>query len=788
MRTVHNLFVLSNLIKKNSATESSTPFKRTLDAAVPICEFIFYTVFIFLFTFAHELSAQEAPTGQIIGVARDATTGEPLVGVHIIIESLQRITISGEAGTFELANMPVGKYDLKASYLGYLDLLLTKVHITDSKKTMVAFEMQPQEHIMQAATVTATRKAQAARLAPASIGLVSRIELQRKNISTFDQAFDGIAGVTLTRTSGANVQAFSIRGASEVAGGGIGNRVLLLIDGRPALSPESGGALWNLVPLGSIERIEVVKGPYSSLYGSSAMGGVVNVITKKPSQMPSTHLQMRYGFYENTNKNADYSGYHDFYQLALNHSRSIGRFSYLIDAAYQHNDGHREKSFYRLLNFYSKAAYLFNGNRQLHLSVNANNIYNDTPATWLSHLQPYKVADFKKDDYQNRSEWNLDLHYYAIPNAKLKYSTRLYYYQNHSSYTFDSDPHNDSTNINIGKQILDASSIRAQRWGNISQVDLYRNDKHSIVLGTDIKYDKTIGLPDNVLYGKHNALHLGIYFQDEVQLSQKLTATAGLRYDHYYILGEYEEGNFSPKLACVFQLNKHLSFRTLWAHAFRNPSIAERFIKYEQGGGLRFQVSPNLKSERLDNSFELGAKTSIRKRVTLDLALFYNHYKNLISFQQVSQPLEPLVYEVMNLKKAVLQGFEITYRHQWWKKHLSTSLAYTFLDARDVSDDRYNDYLAYKSKHTFNASLWASYKSFALSFQARYRSAIREVFIYPGSEPDAAWRIDAKLSYRFSKERKLSFSIDNITDTAYEELERYRMPGRSYTLSATYRF
>ncbi|MCB0627341.1 MAG: TonB-dependent receptor plug domain-containing protein, partial [Saprospiraceae bacterium] len=86
------------------------------------------------------------------------------------------------------------------------------------------------------------------------------------------------------------VQAFSIRGASEVAGGGIGNRVLLLIDGRPALSPESGGALWNLVPLNSVERIEVVKGAYSSLYGSSAMGGVINVITHKPEAEPLTRV------------------------------------------------------------------------------------------------------------------------------------------------------------------------------------------------------------------------------------------------------------------------------------------------------------------------------------------------------------------------------------------------------------------------------------------------------------------------------------------------------------------
>src|SRR5690606_6490425 len=95
-----------------------------------------------------------------------------------------------------------------------------------------------------------------------------------------------------------NVQSLSIRGSSEVAGGGIGNRVLLLLDGRPAITPESGGALWNLVPLGALERIEVIKGAYSSLFGSSAMGGIVNLITRLPDTVAHTDISISGGFYE----------------------------------------------------------------------------------------------------------------------------------------------------------------------------------------------------------------------------------------------------------------------------------------------------------------------------------------------------------------------------------------------------------------------------------------------------------------------------------------------------------
>jgi outer membrane receptor for ferrienterochelin and colicin len=150
--------------------------------------------------------------------------------------------------------------------------------------------MQPEVYLTDEVVVSASRKTQSLSLAPASVGIVDRVDLQQNGIRSFDDAFHNINGIQVTRSSGSNVQALSIRGASEIAGGGIGNRVLLLLDGRPAITPESGGALWNLVPLGAIERIEVIKGAYSSLFGSSAMGGVINVITRIPDSVPHTDL------------------------------------------------------------------------------------------------------------------------------------------------------------------------------------------------------------------------------------------------------------------------------------------------------------------------------------------------------------------------------------------------------------------------------------------------------------------------------------------------------------------
>lgn len=736
---------------------------------------------------SNAVAASAQSLGSVEGTIRDAENGAllPLVSIRLL-----QTPFGGMAdpnGAFRLSDLPAGRYTLMASYLGYADLVLENIELTDGQRQWVELELQPMSMPIAEVVVTASMRSQAIKLAPASIGVITSKQLQERQVTTFDQAFDDMPGVVVTRSSGANVQAFSIRGASEVAGGGIGNRVLLLIDGRPALSPESGGALWNLVPVSSIERIEVVRGAYSSLYGSSAMGGVVNVITRKPDIKPLTRLHFNYGAYGQAPASTGYRRYNDFHALDVSHSRQIGKFSYLLDGSWKSDDGHKEKTGFDLYNLFGKATWTFHPRRQIQLSVNANRMYSDGPATWLSKKQAYSAAEYKQDDYQDRREFNADLYYAATPSERVKYSTRLYHYRNASLFSFDSDPGNDSTNINFGKQIVEAYSVYTRRLGNVSQVELFAGDKHYLIAGWDVKADYVLGMPDTFLYGEHRALGTGVYVQDEVSLNNRLTLTAGLRYDHYRIFGQVQESNVSPKVALLYQARPNFSLRMLLAQAFRDPPIAERFIKFEQGGGLRFLPNPGLRPERLTLSAEIGAKMTPVRGGTLDVSFFYNRYNNLISFQQLSSPLEPLLYQVVNLKEALMQGVELSYRHQW-KQMLSLQLSYTFLDARDISSGRLNDALAYKVRHTIGASATVRQKGFTLNLNARYRSRIEEVFIYPGSEPDAVFIANTKVAYTFPRGYSCYFAINNLNNAQYEELERYRMPGRSFTAGVEMRF
>ena len=211
--------------------------------------------------------------GIIVGQVIQSGDHHEMDLVHVHIDPSDQTSVTDTSGIFRFEDLEPGYYSLSLSSLGYVPIRRDSIWIGEGEVKEMSFEMDIATLDADAVVITASRKAQTVALAPAAVAMITAEKIASRNLQTFDQAFDELTGVQVTRSSGGSIQAVSIRGASEVAGGGIGNRVLLLLDGRPILSPDSGGALWNLVPLQSIGRIEVVKGAYSSLFGSSAMGG-----------------------------------------------------------------------------------------------------------------------------------------------------------------------------------------------------------------------------------------------------------------------------------------------------------------------------------------------------------------------------------------------------------------------------------------------------------------------------------------------------------------------------------
>jgi outer membrane cobalamin receptor len=211
------------------------------------------------------------------------------------------------------------------------------------------------------------------------------------------------------------------------------------------------------------------------------------------------------------------------------------------------------------------------------------------------------------------------------------------------------------------------------------------------------------------------------------------------------------------------------------------------FTEREIGGGIDFVPNPDLDAERLTLSVEAGARWSPVAVFGLDVAAFRYEYEDLMYFEDVSAELGvPFAYQVRNLNRALMQGVEATLQSRW--KALSAFANYTYLDARDQSEGRADDLLAYRPEHSAAVGADVAWNRWTVHGDARYRSQIDEVFLYPLQAPDAFWVFNGAAQCDLTGVLRLSLKVNNVLDTPYEEIARYRMPGRNWMFGVTTRF
>ncbi|MFQ5604906.1 MAG: TonB-dependent receptor domain-containing protein [bacterium] len=738
--------------------------------------------------------AQSAPEsgdnpiyGEISGKVVDAVSKLPLSDVNISVLSTPYGAASGKDGTFLIRNIPPDKYTLKVSCIGFRPALVEEVEVRPGHLTFREIALHNSAIQFDEVIMTASRKEQTAQMAPASVSIVKSNEIESRNISTFDQAIENVPGISVHRSIGTSVQSLSIRGSSDIAGGGVGNRVLLAIDGRPALRADSGGALWSLVPTNFIDRIEIVKGAFSSLYGSTAMGGVINVITKKPAPGSYLNAEVTAGFYEVPGKSIRYKDSPNLLNtVTLSHSKRLGKAAYLLSLSRKESDGHRQRSAYEFYNLYGKLYIDLSNNRNFEITVGGDIGRNDYPHPWLGNLDPLEVHPKRKDNVQNKLTFSSDIFYYAIPNPRVKYSSRFFFYRTFIKSEFN--PNDPQRLIPNNEPFGTFTRTTSMTLGNITQLDYAISERNYLIVGLQMQREMVDSVPVDIMFGNRQVNNFAIYTLNESQLSDKWTLNFGVRYDLNKLVGGKQLTQLSPKVALLFTPFSNWTLRALAGHAFRAPSIAERFFQEEIAGGTKFKPNPELDAEKV-LSFEIGSQIRFGSWAELDLAYFHSEQRDLIFWVNISEEenVNYLLFQVRNLNKALNRGLEVSASLYPWRPW-RTTFGYTYLDARDLSHNRKDDVLPYKIKHSFSFMTSLEKGSWFLSFDGRYRSAVEEVFLYPNDEPDAFWVVNSKLRRSFGRKLNISLGVNNVFNTQYEELARYRMPGRTWILGSGYQF
>lgn len=766
-------------------------------------------ILIFLFLLTNGFLFADNQPGSLSGLVIDDETNEIVISAIVQLKNLetgsQFKSESGLNGKYTFINLPQGKYSITVSRIGFDDYS-SEIMLEPSEQKILNLYIIPARIETEKINVTATRTEQTLQKTPSSIFLITSDDIKSKNKITFDQVLEDVQGVTINRTSGINVSALSIRGSSDVAGGGIGNRVLLLLDGRPSLTGDSKGALWSLIPVSIIERTEVVKGAFSSLYGSSAIGGVINVITKKPTYKPYTSINLNGGFYQKLSDSLKFTDkLLSFKGINILHSNTLNKFSYLLNLDIKQNDGYAEQTDYNFYSGLGKFTYDLFGNRDLELTLQYTNSESGYPHYWRvdpgKYAEPYKTNPFYIGDKIEKETQSIDINYNAVANSKTKYNSRFYYYKLYSKSFYNP---NNPVAIEYGQsgQAFE-SFITSYNFGNISQVDYNISDRHYLIGGIDLQWNVVRSTPAEILYGDQQQYNIGAYVQEQWNIFVKneipvLSATLGGRFDYNKFIGSFEEMKVSPKLSILYSPQSkspvwnNTSYRFLVGKAFRAPSIAELYFKKELFGGFNFVYNPNLLPEDMI-SFEVGFRKQFKSRFNIDFSFFFNMYDNLIQYVNIgTTPLGP--FQVQNVAKAQVKGFEFLIDY---KSHINLfsdkfdygiEFDYTYLDAKDLSAGRSDDILPYKPKHLFNSNINLAYYGFNLNVNGRYVSEIEEVYFYKYEEPKAYFLMNMKLSKTIGKNVSVFFAVNNLTDKFYQELERIAAPNRNYTAGINIEF
>ncbi|MCD6335586.1 MAG: TonB-dependent receptor [Candidatus Latescibacteria bacterium] len=235
------------------------------------------------------VSAEEM--GTLSGKVMDKTTGQPVVGASVMLKGTSAGVVTDEEGQYRLERIEVGNYTVVVRRIGYA-VFAGKVHVEAGEAALdVALSPAPIE--LSEIVVTATRTEKPVEEIPANVTVISRSTLQNQSGLSTDDFIAAEPGVDVRRSSGMFTMSpkITLRGTS----GDEPSRTLVMVDGVPINKTDTGGVNWNRIKPEDIERIEIVRGPASAVYGAGAMGGVINIITRLATDGGQGHVTLKGG-------------------------------------------------------------------------------------------------------------------------------------------------------------------------------------------------------------------------------------------------------------------------------------------------------------------------------------------------------------------------------------------------------------------------------------------------------------------------------------------------------------
>ncbi|HTY07197.1 MAG TPA: TonB-dependent receptor [Gemmatimonadales bacterium] len=693
------------------------------------------------------------------GRVSDLKDGTPVVGAVVLIPGTQLTATTDPSGAYQFPHLAPGRYVLRVIVIGYQAVSRDDVIVAAAESHREDFTLVRSAVEVQGVVVSASRAPQQAGDAPVSIAVLSQDEIQRRNVVTLDEALAYEPGVMFQHGT------IDIRGASGIAGG-VASRVLLLVDDHPLLTGATREIDFDALPVLDVDRVEIVRGPASALYGSNALGGVINVITRPISPTPETTIRGYFGAYDLPADEKFTGDLLDLKGVDLQHDQTVGPFGTRLFLERAQSDGFTQNG--GISRWMGRAEVTYPQGSPMPIDLYALWAQEDDGNffIWRDSTARYEVPSDELGDWE-RLKWvnvGATVIPYGSPGLLIRMNPYLYFdgAQNHYS-----DTEADSTDYH-----------RSTILGTDIQVSVNPAAEHSLVLGL---LGEQTTITSNTL-GQHTEHDLALYGQDEAGLAAHLTATFGARLDRHDVVGGSGQTVLSPKVGLVYKPQDRISFRASVSHGFRAPAPVEQFVRAEQSG---FQVVPNpaLQPERTWAS-ELGATATLQGWLWLDGSIFDDEYYNLIDpAAAVGYPFG--FFQFRNVERSQVQGLDLEARTGLWNDRVDVHVAYTFLHSRDLATDQE---LPYRSKHNLGTTVSTRALGVDWGLDVLYRSRIDRVLVYPLDSRSAVTLLGLRAGRRLGG-WDVQGKVTNLLQQQYVDVQE-RTPGapRRFLVSVTRAF
>ena len=485
----------------------------------------------------------------LYGIITNEKTNDVLVGANVIITSgeFRKGTSTNSKGEYKIQDLPAGSYTVSITFISYKSKIIKDIVLAAYETKLLNIELIPAGIEMNPVVVTASRRPEKVTEAPAAVIVLESTIIESNPTLVTTENLKGLTAVDVVST-GLNQDRVVIRGFN----GAISSRLLVLVDNRLAQVPSLRFNVYNLIPTidDDIERIELVLGPGSALYGPNSAGGVMHIITKSPFSSKGTTVTIG-------------GGERSLFLASFRHAGIINQqIGYKISGQYyqgndwEYFDETDHDSIERDFNVEKISAdarldFLLTNELTAILSGGISRI-SDIEITGASAVQ---AIDWTSSYIQGR------LSYKAL-------FAQVYYNLSDAGESFF---------LRNGDVLIDNSSLLVAQ---IQHGFTLMNERQRFTYGTDLLLTRPN--TQNTLHGRNedndDINEIGVYLQSETNLSSKLNLILAARIDDNNRL---QDMVFSPRAAIVYRANENNTFRITFNRAYQTPETGDFFFDFD---------------------------------------------------------------------------------------------------------------------------------------------------------------------------------------------------------------